>query len=148
MKKYSILFLAFFLSFSSKAQDLKPSLNFSTAQKIVNGCLAFAAMNKLSMVITIYDSDGQLISFAKMDGASVGTAKVAIWKGLSAATYQYSTEETSTWNVPNAPDIATVPGGILIKTNNGAIIGAIGLSGAASSEDVKCAEAGLKAAGL
>jgi glc operon protein GlcG len=144
MKKYSIVFVMVFFHFKSNSQDLKPALNFTTAQKILKGCIDYADSNKLKMAIAIYDASGQLISFAKMDGASVGTAKVAQWKGLSAATYQYSTEETAKWNVPNAPDIATVQGGILIKTKDGIVIGAIGVSGAASSVDVKCAEAGLQ----
>jgi glc operon protein GlcG len=143
MKKYNIFLFAILLHFNSKSQDLKPALNFSTAQKILRGCISYADSNKLKMAIAIYDASGRLISFARMDGASVGTAKVAQWKGLSAATYQYSTEETAKWNVPNAPDIATVQGGILIKTKAGFVIGAIGVSGAASSVDAKCAEAGL-----
>jgi glc operon protein GlcG len=143
MKKYSVLLLLIFLRFNTNAQDQKPSLSFTTAQKILKGCVDYAETNQLKMAIAIYDVSGQLISFARMDGASVGSAKVAQWKGLSAATYQFSTEETAKWNVPNAPDIATVPGGILIKTKEGFVIGAIGVSGAASSVDVKCAEAGL-----
>ncbi len=125
------------------AQDLKPTLNFSTAQEILTGCLDYAKMNKLNMAIAIFDNYGQLISFAKMDGATIGTAKVAQWKGLSASVYQFSTEETAKWNVPNAPDIATVPGGIPIKDESNNIIGSIGISGSDVATDVKCAEAGL-----
>jgi glc operon protein GlcG len=146
------LILLFLISIGSLnylyAQQQKPVLNFSTAKKIMDGCIAYADSSKSNMAIAIYDAYGQLIHFAKMDGASVGVAKVAQWKGLSAATYQFSTEETSKWNVPTAPDIATVPGGLPIKTKDGFVIGGIGVSGAASSVDVKCAEAGLQAAGL
>lgn len=131
-----------------KAQELKPALNFSIAEKIVQGCVTYADSNKLNMAIAIYDVNGQLVYFVKMDGASAGTAKVAQWKGLSAAIYQFSTEETGKWNVPTAPDIAIVPGGLVIKTKEGYPIGGIGVSGAASTVDVKCAEAGLKAAEL
>jgi glc operon protein GlcG len=130
------------------AQQQKPVLTFSIAKKIMDGCIAYTDSSKLNMAIAIYDANGQLIHFVKMDGASVGVAKVAQWKGLSAATYQFSTEETGKWNVPTAPDIATVPGGLPIKTKEGYVIGGIGVSGAASSVDVKCAEAGLYAAGL
>jgi glc operon protein GlcG len=144
-----LLYALFSLCFQHlKAQELKPTFNFTTAKKIMEGCIAYANSNKLHMAIAIYDAYGQLIHFVKMDGTSVGTAKVAQWKGLSAATYQFSTAETATWNVPNAPDIATVPGGLTIKTVEGILIGGIGVSGAAASVDVKCAEAGLKIAGL
>ncbi|WP_445452436.1 GlcG/HbpS family heme-binding protein [Flavobacterium sp. 25HG05S-40] len=122
---------------------MKPVLNFSTAQEIMNGCLEYAKSNSMNMCIAIYDTNAQLVCFAKMDGATIGSAKVAQWKGISASTYQFTTEETSKWNVPNAPDIATVPGGILIKDKDGNVIGSIGVSGSASTDDVKCAEAGL-----
>lgn len=139
---YTLLFL-FAISAKLKAQDLKPMLNFSTAHKILNGCLEYAKNNDLNMSIAIYDSNAQLLCFAKMDGSTIGSAKVAQWKGISASVYQFSTDETSKWNVPNAPEIATVAGGILIKNKNGIIIGSIGVSGSASSTDVKCGEAGL-----
>jgi glc operon protein GlcG len=148
-KTFTLLFLIYSASLNySHAQQQKPILTFSTAKKIMDACIAYADSGKLNMAIAIYDTNGQLIHFVKMDGASVGVAKVAQWKGLSAAIYQFSTEETGKWNVPNAPDIATVPGGLVIKTKEGYIIGGIGVSGAASSVDGKCAEAGLKAAGL
>jgi glc operon protein GlcG len=149
MKLKFIPILVFLLvTLSTYSQEQKISLSFSTAQKIMMGCIAYADSNHLGMAIAIYDNYAQLILFAKMGGASAGAAKVAIWKGLSASTYQFSTEETAKWNVPNAPDIATVPGGLIIKTKEGVVIGSIGVSGAESSTDVKCAEAGLKAAGF
>jgi uncharacterized protein GlcG (DUF336 family) len=146
MKAKLLLFFLLLASFSLRAQQRSVKLNLSTAQKILGGCLTFADSAKLNMAAAIYDSHGQLVIFARMDGASVGSAKAAHWKGLSAATYQYSTAQTAKWNVPNAPDISTVPGGIPIKTVEGFVLGAIGVSGAASSIDVKCAEAGIKAA--
>lgn len=133
---------------NSYAQDMKPSLNLSTAQQIIKGCLAFADSGKLTMAIAVYDANAQLIAFSKMDGTSVGTAKAAQWKGLSAATYQYSTEQTGKWNVPTAPDISGVMGGVPIYTQSGAILGGVGVSGSAASVDAKCAEAGVHAAGM
>jgi glc operon protein GlcG len=148
-KSFLLIFLISIVSLNYLyAQQQKPVLNFFTAKIIMDGCIAYADSSKLNMAIAIYDANGQLIHFVKMDGVSVGVAKVAQWKGLSAAIYQFSTEETGKWNVPTAPDIATVPGGLPIKTKEGYVIGGIGVSGAASSVDVKCAEAGLQAAGL
>lgn len=43
--------------------------------------LLFADSNQLKMAIAIYDSNGQLISFAKMHVVSAGSAKVVQWKG-------------------------------------------------------------------
>jgi uncharacterized protein GlcG (DUF336 family) len=148
MKKIMMIIALHFISNNVNAQKLKPVLNFSTAQEILNGSLEYASANKLNVAIAIYDTNGQLINFAKMDGVSAGSSKVSQWKGLSAALYQFSTEETAKWNVPNAPDIATVPGGILIISIENFVLGSIGVSGSSTTNDVKCAEAGLKKAGL
>jgi glc operon protein GlcG len=143
---FSFIFIVFVGSV--RAQDAYPILDFSTAKEIMDGSVIYAKNNNLSMAIAIYDTHGQLIHFIKMDGTSLGVSKVAQWKGLSAAVYQFSTEDTGKWNVPNAPEIATVPGGLPIITKEGNVIGGIGVSGAAASVDVLCAEAGLRAAGL
>lgn len=148
--RYRILFIipCFFFVASVHAQELKPVLNFSTAQKIIQGCLAFADSAKLNMAIAVYDANAQLVAFARMDGSSVATAKVAQWKGLSAASYQFSTEQTSKWNVPTAPDISVATGGLPVFTKEGAILGGVGVSGSAASVDARCAEAGIKYAGM
>lgn len=130
------------------AQDLKPVLTYATAKKIVAGAIAYADSNKLGMAVAVYDKAGQLLAFGKMDDASAAVGKIAIWKGLSAATYGYSTAETAKWNMANAPDMATAAGGLVIKTSSGINIGGVGVSGAPSEVDIKCAEAGLRAAGL
>ena len=148
MKKYTLLSLFVIITTWGYSQDSKPALNYSTAETIIKGCIEYAEANKVKMAIAVYDGSGVLISYAKMDGVPVAIGKVAQWKGLSAATYQTPTSETGSWNVPTAPDIATVPGGIVIRTKDGTFIGAIGVSGAASSVDVLCATAGLKKAGL
>jgi uncharacterized protein GlcG (DUF336 family) len=44
--------------------------------------------------------------------------------------------------------IITNPGGVLIKTSGGEIIGAVGISGDTSDKDEACAVAGIEAAGL
>lgn len=43
-------------------------------------------------------------------------------------------------------NMAPFPGGIVIKTNDGEIIGAVGVSGAAGDEDEHCALSGVEAA--
>jgi uncharacterized protein GlcG (DUF336 family) len=41
-----------------------------------------------------------------------------------------------------------VPGGVLVKDADGAVLGAVGVSGDASDKDEVCAVAGIRAAGL
>lgn len=148
MKKYYLLSVLSFITIFGYAQDLKMNLNFRTADAIVKGCVEYATTNKLTMAIAVYDAYGVMVSFAKMDGTSAATGKVAQWKGLSASMYQFPTSATAQWNVPTAPDIATAAGGLPIKTTDGTFIGGVGVSGAASSVDVQCAMAGLRKAGM
>jgi len=44
--------------------------------------------------------------------------------------------------------IIPVPGGVLIRNNDKAIIGAVGITGANSDQDEACAIAGIEAAGF
>jgi uncharacterized protein GlcG (DUF336 family) len=44
--------------------------------------------------------------------------------------------------------LVPVPGGVLIKNESGAVIGAVGVSGDTSDRDEECALAGIGAAGL
>lgn len=148
MKKISIVLYLLFAINTIKAQDTVTSFSAKQIQTILNGSIAFAEANKLKIAIAIYDANAILIGFIKMDSTTVAIGKVAIWKGLSAATYQYSTEETGKWSVPNAPDIATVPGGVVIRSKSGKVLGAIGISGSLATDDVKCAIAGINAANL
>lgn len=149
MKRFAvIIFLLLGTALFAKAQAFKPVLSAETAAAIIKGAVAYADSNRLGMAVAVYDVGGQLIAFYKMDGASAGAAEVARWKGRSAALYQFPTSETAKWKVPEAPGIATVPGGLPIRTKDGMVIGGVGVSGAAAETDAKCAAAGLTAAGL
>jgi uncharacterized protein GlcG (DUF336 family) len=44
--------------------------------------------------------------------------------------------------------LVPVPGGVLIKDQGGAVLGAVGISGDTSDQDEVCAVAGIEAAGL
>jgi uncharacterized protein GlcG (DUF336 family) len=49
----------------------------------------------------------------------------------------------------SAPHVVTVPGGVPVWSADGKVrLGAVGVSGEAPSDDVGCAEAGVRAAGL
>lgn len=148
MKKYLLISVLSCAALYTHAQELRPVLNYKTAGSIIKGCIEYAESNKVTMAIAVYDASGILVSFAKMDGSSVAAGNVAQWKGLAAATYWYPTSEMREWNVPTAPDMATAAGGLPIKVKDGTAIGGVGVSGAASSVDVLCAQAGLKMAGL
>jgi uncharacterized protein GlcG (DUF336 family) len=130
------------------AQSPRPMLDYATAAKIRDGCLAVAAEKGFALGIAVYDNTGRLIAFAKMDGASTGAAELAQWKGKSAAVYGFPTSETAKWNGYSAPDMATFEGGVPFYGADGTQLGGVGVSGAESKDDVACGQAGIAAAGL
>jgi glc operon protein GlcG len=130
------------------AQTARPMLDYASAAKIRDGCLAVAGEKGLALGIAVFDNTGRLIAFAKMDGASTGAAELAQWKGKSAAVYGFPTSETAKWNGYSAPDMSTFEGGVPFYGQDGTQLGGVGVSGGESKDDVACGLAGVAAAGL
>jgi glc operon protein GlcG len=133
---------------SAPAQVLRPMLSLDTAAKVRDTCLAWAKERKLNVAIAVYDDAGRLVTFARMDGANTAVSDIAMWKGRSAATYRVASAETAKWNNPAFPGISTGGGGTPIFTADGKPLGAIGVSGAATEEDIACGEAAIAAVSL
>lgn len=136
------------LSAGAPAQTPRPVLSYQSAATMRDACLAFARDKKLDISLAVHDEAGRLLAFARMDNASTAVSDVAIWKSRSAATFRYATAETARWNAPNLPGISTAGGGLAVFTADGKAVGGIGVSGAQTEDDIACAEAGIKAAGL
>jgi glc operon protein GlcG len=144
---------AFLLPLSSHAQLLdKKTLSLDAANKIVAGAIAEAKANNWSVDITIVDEGGNLLSFQRMDGASIGAIDAAIGKARTASLYRRPTkvlEEVA----KTRPAILTLPNSVLLQGGvpvvvNGQIVGAVGVGGVTSQQDEQIAEAGLRHAGL
>lgn len=135
------------LPLPTAAQSARPMLDYSTAAKVRDGCLAWAAERKLNVAVAVYDESGRLVAFALADGAPTAVAEFAMWKGKSAATIHVASKETANWG--NGPaNLATWEGGTPIFTPDGAALGGVGVSGASGAEDSACGEAGISAAGM
>jgi glc operon protein GlcG len=144
---------AFLLPLSSHAQLLdKKTLSLDAANKIIAGAIAEAKANNWSVDIAIVDEGGNLLSFQRMDGASIGAIDAAIGKARTASLYRRPTkvlEEVA----KTRPAILTLPNSVLLQGGvpvivNGQIVGAVGVGGVSSQQDEQIAEAGLRHAGL
>ncbi|WP_149193077.1 GlcG/HbpS family heme-binding protein [Luteimonas suaedae] len=136
-----------FGSMGSQAQTARPVLDFATADAIRDHCLARAGQAGHAVAVAVFDDGGDLVSFAN-HGASPAAAAVAQWKGRSAAIYRRSTRETASWNVPTAPMIAAMEGGVPLFARDGTAIGGVGVSGASSDFDAECGTRAAEAASL
>jgi uncharacterized protein GlcG (DUF336 family) len=129
------------------AQTARPMLDYASAAKIRDGCVAWANERKLSVAVAVFDERGTLMAFALMDGAAAAVGDYAQWKGRSAAMIHVASAETANWGRGPA-QLATWEGGVPVFSSDGVPLGGVGVSGAESAEDVACGKAGIAAAGL
>jgi glc operon protein GlcG len=130
------------------AQSTRAVLDAATADAIRDHCLARAADAGYVVAVAVFDHGGDLVSFARHDGATPATGAVAQWKGRSAAVYLNPSADTGTWSMETAPMIATIGGGMPLFTRDGVGIGGVGVSGAPPEFDAECGTRAAQAAGL
>ena len=133
-------------------------LRLQEAQKMVDAMVEYSAKKNLIMAVAAVDNTDTLVAFAKMDGASPMNAQVAINKAHTAIYRRKDTIETAEYiaNVKKDPNwylrwgdprFAAIPGGVLIRSKDGSIIGAVGTSGSLAEDDEEVARVGAKAYG-
>ena len=106
------------------------------------------------MNIAIVDAGANLIAFAHMDNAWLGSIDIAQKKARTARFFNMPTGEIgklsqpggSLYNIEHSNGgLITFPGGIPIKNAQGIVIGAIGVSGDSVQNDHLVAQAGADA---
>jgi glc operon protein GlcG len=105
------------------------------------------------MVLVVVNSGARLAAFARMDTAPLGSIDIAIGKAITANNLRVPTKALqerigqggANLRLLAAPGVTPIEGGVPIVAD-GKIIGAIGVSGAASEQDAQCAMAGAAAA--
>ena len=134
-------------------------LTLDVARKILDAALAKGVEKKLKpLVVTILDARGCTKLTAAQDGTSLMRAEIAQGKAYGAlamgmgsrALFQRAQEQAFFINAVNTlaqGRLVPVPGGVLIQSE-GALLGAVGISGDTSDNDEACAIAGIEAAGL
>ena len=124
------------------------------ARAVVDAAKAKAAAIETKMDIAVVDVGGNLKAFLRMDGAWLGSIDIAIKKAKTARFFDMPTGEIGKLSQPGGPlyniehsngGLITFPGGVPLKTADGALIGAIGVSGSAVENDHAVATAGAEA---
>lgn len=130
------------------------------ARTIIQGALAHGAsagMNPLSAIVL--DAGGHPLAFERSDGAAPGRYAIAQGKAYGcimlgmAGTAQMNRAEAQAYFIAAANgayngQLIPVPGGVLLRDDAGAVIGAVGVTGDSSDNDAKAAMAGITQAGL
>ena len=125
-------------------------LTMDKAQSIIEAAVEKAKKLGQPMNIAIVDAGTNLMAFARMDGAWLGSIDIAINKAFTAKAFDISTLELGGNSQPgqqffginasNHGRVMIFAGGIPIKVN-GQIVGAVGVSGGSGEQDQAVAEA-------
>ena len=111
-----------------------------------------AAKNSWQVAITILDSGGNLVMFHRVDNAQLSSARLSEGKARTALQFKRPSKALDDaianggagMRLLAVKDITPLEGGLPIVVD-GKIIGAIGASGALSSQDSQVAKAGVDA---
>jgi uncharacterized protein GlcG (DUF336 family) len=128
-----------------------PPISFDLAKHIITAAEAEAVAQGWPMVIAIVDSGCRLVILHRLDDAQLGSIEVAQRKAETALNFKRPTKVLEDALVAGGPgmrllsvaDVCMLEGGLPIM-KDGAIIGAIGVSGMQSGQDAQVALAGLK----
>lgn len=138
------------------------SVQVSRAQglQIVEGALAKAReADTTPLTVVVLDAGGHVIVAEREDGCAPlrfpvarGKAYAALGNGVASGVIGERNEQRPAFlaSVTAAAEGRFVPvaGGVLILDENEQVIGAVGISGASSTDDEQAAIAGIRAAGL
>jgi glc operon protein GlcG len=129
------------------------TLEYSEAKRIIDLIVEKASQMKKAAVIAVADSHGELIAFARMDGAPISSIRIAANKAWTAARERKPTKEIGekVRHPEKGHDIAYYGdqrfvgwGGGIPVWKDGDVIGAVAVSGLSSAEDIALATLGVE----
>ncbi|GGE49291.1 hypothetical protein GCM10007276_28030 [Agaricicola taiwanensis] len=132
-------------------------MKLETAQGIVTAILADARDRGFNpLAVAVMDARGAMRALATEDGTSTKRAEIAMGKAHAAVAMGFGTRDLA----KRAPQFLAavthavgglfvpVPGGVLIRSQDGSLLGSVGVSGESSDNDEMAAVAGITAQAL
>ncbi|RLJ59023.1 uncharacterized protein GlcG (DUF336 family) [Litoreibacter meonggei] len=135
-------------------------ISLNKARTIVRKTIARGQELELKpLSVVVLDAGGHVQAFEREDGASPGRFDIARGKaygavmlGMSGTSQMARAEQQAYFmNAVNGVfggAVVPVPGGVLLRDKKGDVIGAVGVTGDSSDNDLIAALAGIEAAGL
>jgi glc operon protein GlcG len=130
-----------------------PPISLDRATDVIHAAVAEAKKRNWKMNVAIADSGGNLVAFQRMDGAMLASIQIAEHKARAAVTFRRPTKifedgvQLMHLNYLLAFDGIIASRGGIPLIERGVIIGAIGCSGGADSQDEIVSEAGAAVIG-
>jgi uncharacterized protein GlcG (DUF336 family) len=132
----------------------KPVLTLEDVKKIAAAAESEALANDWKVVISVVDDGGHLLWLQRLDGAAPISTYIAPAKARTAALGRRESKiyedmiNNGRMAFLNAPELeGMLEGGVPIVVN-GETVGAVGVSGVKSADDVRIAKAGIAALGI
>lgn len=129
------------------------NLSLAAAQLLANSAIEKAEQLGRNMCIAVVDTSGHPLVTLRMPGAPLPSAEYTRKKAYTALSFGRSTEEwkerleakpVTLTGLAQHPDVALFGGGEPVIVE-GSVVGAVGVSGGAESEDVLCARTAIEA---
>ncbi|WP_122049251.1 heme-binding protein [Asaia bogorensis] len=128
-------------------------MQLATALDYIDRALQIARERGVRVAVAVVDAGGHLVAFKKDDGTQLGSIELALSKARTSALFLRPTEDmekalhAGKTMIAALPNVLPAGGGAPIMVN-GAVIGALGLSGGEGETDARLAEATIKAFGI
>ncbi len=125
-----------------------PAVSLDRAQAVIVAAVAEAKKRNWKMNVAVVDSGGNLVAFQRMDGAMLASIQIAEHKARAAATFRRPTKvfedgiNLMHLNYLLAFDGVIASRGGIPLIEKRVVIGAIGVSGGADSQDEVISKAG------
>jgi glc operon protein GlcG len=128
------------------------TIDYSEALGAIDLVVEEASQMQKTVVVAVADSHGDLVAFARMDGAPISSIRVAMNKAWTAARERKPTKDIGdkVKHPEKGHDIAYFGdpnyvgwGGGIPVWKNGEVIGAVAVSGLSSNEDIALATLGV-----
>ena len=125
-----------------------PPISLERAAAAIDAAIAESKKRDWKMNVAVVDPGGHLVAFQRMDGAMLAAIQIAEHKARAAATFRRETKvfedavNLMHLNYVLAFDGVIASRGGIPLVENGAIIGAIGVSGGTDSQDGIVSKAG------
>lgn len=136
------------------------NINLDTARDIIEGARAAGrASGHKPLTVVVLDAGGHIVAAEREDGSAIRRFEIAHAKAHGAIALGVGTRalmaraEQQPYFIAAATAavggaLIPVPGGVLVRDHDGALLGAVGVSGESSDNDETAAIEGIKSATL
>ena len=127
-------------------------INSRQADMVLEASRSKANQIGIAVTVAVMDAGGNLKAFSRMDGAWLGSLDVAVKKARTSVLFEMETQAVWQFSNPGGPahgiestneGLVTFAGGIPLKSGEGKLLGAIGVSGGMVDQDQEIARAGV-----